>query len=94
MGKDYSSLFDWYLNKVKPPVLEVYADKEADLLYYKWKEEIPFYPKGEVYIKQGDEFFTLVPTTDFQSQKVADGVPVNILIEKSIYYTVDVKKRM
>lgn len=93
LGKDYSSLFDWYLNKVKPPVLEIFADKEADILYFKWKEEIPFYPEGEVYIKQGDEFFTLVPTTDYQSQKVADAVPVNFLLEKSIYYTVDVRKR-
>ncbi len=93
LGNNYSSLFDWYLNKVEPPVLEVFADKEADKLYYKWKEEIPFYPDGPVYIEQGDEEFTLVPTTDYQSQKVADAVPITFLTEKSIYYLVDVRKR-
>jgi aminopeptidase N len=92
LGNDYSALFDWYLNEVKPPVLEIYMDKEEGKVYYKWKKEIPFYRKGEVFIKQGDEILSLLPTTNFQSHKVTDSLPFNFLIEKSIYYTLEFKK--
>ena len=92
LNKDYTPLFDWYLNKTKPPVLEVYIDKEEALVYYKWKEEIPFYNNGEVFVNQKDFTLTLVPTTNYQSQKVTASVPLNFLIEKSIYYAVEYRK--
>lgn len=92
LGHDYSSLFDWYLNEVEPPVLEVYVDKVEDRVYYKWEKEIPFYSKGEVFLGQGDKILTLLPTTVLQSRKVTDSVPFDFLIEKSIYYTVELKK--
>lgn len=93
LGNDYTPLFDWYLNKVKPPVLEVYIDKAEDLVYYKWKDAIPFYNNGEVFMNQSDEILTLVPTTDYQSHKIKDSIPLSFLIEKSIYYMVEFKKR-
>jgi len=92
LGNDYTDLFDWYLNKVKPPILEVYIDKDEDLLYYKWKDKIPFYSNGKVFMNQSDEILTLVPTMAYQSQKITDSAPLNFLIEQSIYYTVEFKK--
>lgn len=94
LGQDYSPLFDWYLTEVKPPVLEVYPDREAGLIYYKWSAEIPFYPKGEVYLKRGDEILTLVPTTDYQSLKAKEGAKIDFLVERSIYYALEIKKKM
>ncbi len=92
LGKDYSSLFDWYLNMDKPPVLEVYIDKEEGLIYYKWKDIIPFYNNGEVFIKQEDKILKLIPKTEYQAQKITDSIPFNFLIEKSIYYTIELQK--
>ncbi len=94
LGHDYTELFDWYLNEVKPPILDFYIDKEADLVYYKWRQEIPFYQQGEVFIKQGDEIYTLIPTTEYQTQKLKDGIGFNFQVEQSIYYLLDMKKSL
>jgi aminopeptidase N len=93
LKNDYSSLFEWYLNKVKPPVLEVYLDMEDDQFYYKWEKEIPFYNNGEVFIKQGDEIQKLVPNTEYQSQKLTNSVSPQFLIEKSIYYLIEFQSK-
>ena len=92
LGNDYTPLFDWYLNKTKPPVLEVYFDKEESLVYYKWKGEIPFYSNEEVFIKQEDLTLSLIPTLDYQSEKIATSAPFDFLFEQSIYYVVEYKR--
>lgn len=92
LGNDYTPLFDWYLNNTEPPVLEVYFDKQENLVYYKWKDEIPFYSNGEVFIKQEDLTLSLIPTLDYQSEKVATSAPFDFLIEQSIYYVVEYKQ--
>jgi len=92
LGKDYSSLFDWYLNKTKPPVLEVYVDKENQVIYYKWQDEVSFYKDGSIVLKDADEVLELVPTTMYQSQQVTDSGNLDFIIEKSVYYIVEFKK--
>jgi aminopeptidase N len=94
LGNDYSLLFSCYLNEVKPPLLDVYVDKEADLLYYKWQEELPFYEGGEIRIEQEDEVFNLIPSTDYQSIKLKDAIPFSFQIEKSIYYAIEYQKEL
>ena len=104
LGNDYSTLFDWYLNKNKPPVLQVIIDskehkidlnKEDYDLSYKWKDEIPFYKNGEIEFKTGDESITLMPTTVYQTKKVQikNIKSARFLIEKSVYYIVEIQNK-
>ncbi len=88
-GTDYSAMFDWYLNKEKPPVLDVYVDNETNSLMYKWNADIPFYPQGKIFVMLGEEPTTLIPTTEYQSLDVSKAKSVSYEIEKSIYYLVN-----
>ncbi|SMG48815.1 Peptidase family M1 [Marivirga sericea] len=94
LGNDYSSLFEYYLKEAKPPVLEVFIDKEEDKIYYRWQEEIPFYKDGEISIEQDDKEFHLIPTTAYKSIKLKNAIPISFQIEKSIYYTVKYQKEI
>ena len=93
LKKDYSELFNWYLNKAKPPILQIVINKEQTEIKYKWKEEIPFYKNGQITIKNGDELLELIPTTKYQSCKIDSIEYDDFLIEKSIYYSVDFLKK-
>ncbi|MCZ4408870.1 M1 family aminopeptidase [Cryomorphaceae bacterium 1068] len=93
LGQDYSDLFDWYLLKAKPPVLEVFPNKDSGLIYYRWREDVPFYPNGVIYLKREKETLSLVPTTDYQSVKVKIGDKIEFLPEKSIYHIIDFRKK-
>ena len=94
LGADYNALFDWYLKKLKPPVLQVYVDKEQSEIFYKWKSAPPFYKSGQVFLKQEDEVFNLIPTEKFQSQKVEEGLRAYFQIERSIYYSLELLESM
>ncbi len=93
LGQDYSDLFDWYLLKARPPVLEVFPDRDSGLIYYRWSELVPFYPNGEVYMKREEETMSLLPSIEYQSVEVKSGDKIEFLVEKSIYYTVDIQKK-
>jgi len=99
---DYSTLFDWYLNKTTPPVLQVIITKKKPVtnlnieeydLSYKWKDELPFYKTGEIEFKTGEENITLTPTTVYQTKiiQTKDINSVRFLIAKSVYYIVDIQ---
>lgn len=92
LGKDYSAVFDWYLKRTNPPILSVILDKEAGKLYYKWKEEIPFYPNGEIQIKTDENLFKLVPTNTYQSIEKPEGTRFIFWIEQTIYYKIVIEK--
>lgn len=93
LGNDYTSLFDWYLNKRKPPVLQYYVDKETKEFYYKWKEEIPFYKNGTIEVESGETFKILTPTTTFQPLNDKEFTTLDFIIERSIYYIVEEVKK-
>lgn len=93
LGQDYSDLFDWYLKETKPPVLKVFPDRDAGLIYYKWEKDVPFFPEGEIYVQHKDENLGLVPTTDYQTIEVQSGDKIEFLLGKSIYYLVDMQKK-
>lgn len=94
LNKDYTNLFDWYLTKDKPPVLDVFMDKKNKKLYYKWKDEIPFYNNGKVFIKTSDTTFSVSPTAEYQHQELTDSTFPSFLIEKSIYYIIEIKNKL
>lgn len=93
LNNDYSALFDWYLNKRKPPVLQIYVDKELHQLFYRWEDDIPFYPAGEILINTGNDVVRLVPTTSYQSIDTEGLKSIDFMIEKTIYYVVDTQKK-
>ncbi|MEA3451121.1 MAG: M1 family aminopeptidase, partial [Bacteroidota bacterium] len=59
LNNDYSELFDWYLNKAKPPILQIVLDKEKNKLFYKWEKEVSFYNNGQLTIKNGDNLLRI-----------------------------------
>jgi aminopeptidase N len=85
LGSDYSSLFDWYLNRTLPPVFEVFRDTENDTFYYRLEQEIPFYLDGKVEAIIGEQIVQLEPSTTFQSFAVKDSVPVKFDPSHNIY---------
>jgi hypothetical protein len=93
LGNDYTAVFDWYLKKAKPPILETSHDKKENKLYYKWKNNIPFYSDGEVHLKVGEAITTLKPTSDYQTVEVTENSESEFLVEKSIYYLVESKDK-
>ena len=93
LKQDFSSLFNWYLYRIKPPTLQIVIDKENNKLYYKWEKEIPFYIEGQIILKKGSELISLTPTKIYQSCSLDKFHLSNFLIEKSIYYVVDVQKK-
>ncbi len=93
LENDYSELFDWYLNRTEPPILQVVIDKEKGELHYKWKEEILFFKHGKITLQNHENLITLMPTLNYQTYRVKDVQINNFLIEKSIYYKVKVLKR-
>ncbi len=88
LGNDYTALFDWYLNKRKPPVLQIYVDKENRQLFYKWEEDVPFYKEGEVLINTGNDTVKIKPTATYQSIDINGIKSLNFVIEKTIYFVV------
>lgn len=90
LGKDYSSLMNWYLYKTKPPALDVFMSKTDRKMYYKWNEAIPFYQKGKIYIDSEDKTTVLTPSNEYQSIQVESGQSFRFNIEKSIYYTINI----
>lgn len=93
LGDNYTALFDWYLKKAKPPILEFFHDKKENIIYFKWKNNIPFYADGEVVLKVGETITTLKPTIAYQSLEVTENLEPEFLVEKSIYYLVESKDK-
>lgn len=95
LGKDYSALFDIYLNDAKPPYLDVYADIDEsgkNQYHYKWHEQLPFKLKNGLSVKVNKEEVKIYPTTEFQSIEYQS---LELLLPNSIYYLpqkYDVKK--
>lgn len=93
LGKDYSDLFDWYLKREKPPILSIYFDKEEEIMYYKWKEEIPFYKEGEVVFQKDEELIHIIPTTTYQSIPKPKDKKYFFYLNYSIYYLLELEDK-
>jgi len=94
LGSDYSMLFDWYLKKAEPPVLEVFIDEEKDKLHYRWKEEIPFFKNGTISIKTSEGMLTINPTLEYQTTDFVLNRDVRFLRSPSIYYQPKRQKKL
>ncbi len=92
VGQDYSAAFDWYLKKAKAPVVKIKLDPEQGKMWYKWDEEIPFYPQGEVQVKTDEDLFKLIPTTTYQSMDKPKEKRFIFWIEQTIYYMIEIEK--
>ena len=90
LGKDYSTMLNWYLDEMKPPVLEIQMDKPNNKLHYKWKKEIALMQEEVVEIKKGEELIFINPSSAWQSIKVVTGDKFMFNIEKGIYYQLEV----
>ncbi len=92
LGANYTSMFHYYLMNSKVPVLQIKIDKENHSIQYRWNENIPFYPQGKVWLKKGDELISFIPSTEFQKYELNEEASLEFLIEKSVYYKVEIQK--
>ncbi|MFT5878405.1 MAG: aminopeptidase N [Dokdonia sp.] len=93
LKSDYTLLFDWYLKKEKPPVLEVFVDEQNKKISYKWKNKIPFFVDGSVFVNISGESKPIYPSTKYQSLEMGKSSHPEFLISKSIYYLLEIKNK-
>lgn len=93
LRNDYTDLFEWYLNNRKPPVLQIYMDKDNHQLFYKWEEDVSFYREGEILLNTGNGIVDIKPTTTYQSINTEGMNSIDFMIEKTIYYVVETLKK-
>ncbi|MFT6167404.1 MAG: aminopeptidase N [Vicingaceae bacterium] len=87
---DYSPMLNWYLDEAKPPQLEIKLDRTKGKLQYKWAKEIPLMMRQELLLLINDEETRLNPTIQYQTIDVVPGQKLNFLIERGIYYQLNV----
>ena len=94
LGADYSVLFDWYLKRVKPPVLDVYLDGTTHELHYQLQDAVPFSPTGELLLFTSGEIGSIRPTTEYQTVKLKESNLPQFMVSPSIYYIPETKKKI
>jgi aminopeptidase N len=87
---DYSPMLNWYLDEAKPPQLEVRIDKKKGKLHYRWAREIPLMMRQELVVLRNEEEIRINPTSEFQTMDVVSGEKLRFLIERGIYYQLNV----
>lgn len=87
---DYSPMLNWYLDEAKPPQLEIRIDKKKGKLHYRWAREIPLMMRQELVVLRNDEEMRINPTTEFQTTDVVSGEKLRFLIERGIYYQLNI----
>ena len=87
---DYSPMLNWYLDEAKPPQLEVRIDKKKGKLHYRWAREIPLMVRQELVVLRNEEEIRINPTSEFQTMDVVSGENLRFLIERGIYYQLNV----
>jgi len=94
LGKDYTALFDLYLNEIHPPILELKLEyfNSQKIINYKWSKPLPFELKNGLTIKVDGESTVIYPTTEFQAVKTGFDVDVKFINPNSIYYLTEIVK--
>ncbi len=87
---DYSPMLNWYLDEAKPPQLEVRIDKKKGKLHYRWAREIPLMMRQELVVLRNKEEIRINPTSEFQTIDLVSGEKLRFLIERGIYYQLNV----
>ena len=87
---DYSPMLNWYLDEAKPPQLEIRIDKKKGKLHYRWAREIPLMMRQELVVLRNEEEMRINPTTEFQTTDVVSGEKLRFLIERGIYYQLNI----
>jgi aminopeptidase N len=93
LGKDYSELFDWYLKREQPPVLQIILDRPNKIMKYKWQEKVSFFPEGEIQLEFNKELINLTPSTEYQVLNIDEKNLVLFVMEYSIYYYIELDKK-
>ncbi|MFT6200017.1 MAG: hypothetical protein ACJAQ2_001796 [Vicingaceae bacterium] len=83
-------MLNWYLDEAKPPQLEVRIDKKKGKLHYRWAREIPLMMRQELVVLRNEEEIRINPTSEFQTMDVVSGEKLRFLIERGIYYQLNV----
>ncbi len=90
LGKDYSTLFDLYLNKTLPPVLIYYftlKNEKERVFHYKWLDPLPFkLTNGGIVIIKNKKKQVITPSNSYQTIDVNMGEKITFVIGESIYY--------
>lgn len=92
LGKDYTSLFDLYLNQITPPVLEYYITTNGNHkeLHYKWLNTLPFHLKKGISITlKNKKKDILNPTATYQVYEFDKNSYVQFNFGESIYFIFD-----
>ncbi|MGJ8661023.1 MAG: hypothetical protein ACSHXL_03215, partial [Bacteroidota bacterium] len=63
------------------------------IMYYKWKEEIPFYKEGEVVFQKDEELIHIIPTTTYQSIPKPKDKKYFFYLNYSIYYLLELEDK-
>jgi len=89
LGKDYTSLFELYLNQTTPPVLEYYITTNGNHkeLHYKWLNALPFKLKKGISISlKNKKKDTLNPTATYQVYEFDKNSYIQFNFGESIYF--------
>jgi aminopeptidase N len=89
LGKNYTPLFDLYLNHTEPPILEYYITSNGtnNEFHYKWLNALPFQlEKGISITLKNKKIDLLKPTTTYQVYKFDINSFIKFNLGESIYF--------
>ncbi len=88
-GKDFTPYFDLYLKEFTPPTIEFSITQNSDnkkIVNYRWAQELPKGIDLKIIISSGEKYYTLTPSTTFQSLELPLDQKHYFEIMKTGYY--------